>query len=121
MIGKKNIVLGWVFLVFTTALGPYMVGLYTSVGSARQLKRAVLGRLQLALDSGFEDNRTLEPMSVEAIARLNTEAILALYGSHNARVPLDEIRGRLSELGDWAIDESAGLVAGGGHGGDGFS
>lgn len=93
MIGKKNIVFGWVFLVFTAALGPYMVGLYTSVGSAQQVKQAALGKLQLVVDSGFEDEQTLEPMSAEAIARLNAKAILALNGLHNARAPIDEIKG----------------------------
>ncbi len=93
MIGKKNIIFGFFFLLLTAALGPYMVNLFGPVGEAQGAKQAVLGKLQLAVDADFEDSETLEPMDAEAIAKQNALGLLALNKALNARAPIDEIKG----------------------------
>ena len=56
MIGKKNIVFGFLYLVFTAALGPYMIATeYDSIGEAQSLKQARLSALQEISTNGFLD------------------------------------------------------------------
>jgi hypothetical protein len=92
MIGRKNIVFGFLYLVLTAALGPYMVtNLLPAVGEAQQIKQQDVGRLQQLAQNNFEEN--LEPLSAEQIAKANTKGILALNQLGNAEAPVDAIKG----------------------------
>ena len=92
MIGKKNIVFGFIYLVFTAALGPYMINnLFPDVGAARQTKQEAVGRLQQLAENEFEEN--LDALPVEEIAKANTEGILAMNQMANARIPVDSMKG----------------------------
>ncbi|UCE89396.1 MAG: hypothetical protein JSW10_00705 [Pseudomonadota bacterium] len=92
MIGKKNVVFGFLYLVFTAALGPYMVvNLMPGVDEARGEKQAAVGRLQQLKLNGYEEE--LEPLSADQLARANTEGLLALNNLMNARQPVDAIKG----------------------------
>ena len=77
MTGKYNIVFGFLFLVLTAALGPVMVNNLPAIGEAQAGKQQVMGALQLAADSDFENAETLEPMTAAEIARANAAALLA--------------------------------------------
>ncbi|MCK5662297.1 MAG: hypothetical protein KAI17_02375, partial [Thiotrichaceae bacterium] len=64
MEGKKNIVFGFLFLVMTASLGPYMVvNLLPDAAKASAQKQQVLSSLQLAVNSDFENQETLETMT----------------------------------------------------------
>jgi hypothetical protein len=92
MIGKKNVVFGFIFLLLTASLGPYMVTVvYPDVTAAALDKQASVGELQLMASSDFEQD--LEPMSAEAIAKANTAGILAINTHLNQSSVLDEIKG----------------------------
>lgn len=92
MIGKKNIVFGFIYLVFTAALGPVMILNYSGdVAVAEAAKQQKLGALQVAASNGFEVD--LEPMSAEQIAKANTAALLALSANLNSEAPIDAIKG----------------------------
>jgi hypothetical protein len=92
MIGKKNVVFGFFFLVFTAALGPLMIVKYLpTVGSAQADKQTHVGRLQSMKADGFEEN--LEALTPEQIAKANTDGILALNQLVNAVQPVDLIKG----------------------------
>lgn len=92
MIGKKNIVFGFLYLVFTAALGPVMIINYMpAVGSAEQTKQEKVGALQQAQANNFEVD--LEKMSAEQIAKANTDALLALSARANSQAPIDAIKG----------------------------
>ena len=94
MEGKKNIVFGFLFLVITASLGPYMiVTLLPDVEKASLEKQRVLSDLQLVVISEFEDPETLEVVTTDEIAKGNSEAILALNTNLNARVSIDTIKG----------------------------
>lgn len=91
MIGKKNIVFGFLYLVLTAALGPYMVTQFDTVQQAQSEKQQALGRLEQFAANNFEED--LSPMSAEQIAKANTQAVLALNKQLNARAPIDAIKG----------------------------
>lgn len=92
MIGKKNIVFGFIYLVFTAALGPVMILNYAGdVAVAEAAKQEKMSALQVAASNGFEID--LEPMSAEQIARANTAALLALSANLNSEAPIDAIKG----------------------------
>ena len=94
MEGKKNIVFGFLFLLITASLGPYMVlTLLPDAEKAALEKQTVLSNLQLVVSSEFEDPETLETMTAEEIAKVNSEAILALNTNLNARITIDIIKG----------------------------
>ncbi len=94
MEGKKNIVFGFLFLVITASLGPYMiVNMLPDVEQAAQAKQKVLSSLQLAVNSEFENQETLETMTAEEIAKANSEAIMALNTNANSRLALDTMKG----------------------------
>jgi len=88
MVGKKNVVFGFIFLVFSAGLGPLMIVSYMpGVDEAGAEKQTSVGRLQqLKLDNFEED---LEALSPEKIAKANTDGILALNKLVNARQPVD--------------------------------
>lgn len=92
MIGKKNIVFGFLYLVLTAALGPYMVvKMQPDVGVAQAEKQAKLSRLQQLRTNQFEEE--LEKLSAEQIARANTDGILAINKLLNSRQPMDTVKG----------------------------
>lgn len=92
MVGKKNIVFGFLYLVCTAALGPYMViQLFPAVGEAEQAKKEHVGRLQQLAENEYEEN--LQPLTAEQIAKANTKGILSINQINNARAPIDSIKG----------------------------
>jgi hypothetical protein len=92
MIGKKNIVFGFIYLVLTAALGPYMVkAVYPDIATADAARREIMANLQLMVSNGFEAD--LEPLPAVEIARRNTDAILALNGQQGMQAKLDAIKG----------------------------
>jgi len=93
MTGKCNIVFGFLYLVLTAALGPVMVNNLPDVNAAGVSKQAAMAPLQLAADSDFENQETLEPMTAEEIARANAKALLALNTQLNAQLPNTAIKG----------------------------
>ena len=91
MIGKKNVVFGFLFLVITAALGPYMILNYVpGVGEAQGKKQDAVGRLQNLKLNNFEED--LEELSADQIARANTDGLLALNTLFNAEQPIDIIK-----------------------------
>ena len=94
MEGKNNIVFGFLFLVLSASLGPYMiVELLPGVEEAAMNKQVHLSALQLAVSSGFENAETLEDMTAEEIAKANSQAIMAINTSLNARLTVNTIKG----------------------------
>lgn len=92
MVGKKNIVFGFLFLVLTAGLGGYMsLELVPGVGEALEIKQTQIGRLQALKADDFEEE--LEPLTPEAIAKANTDGLLALNRLYNAQQPIDMIKG----------------------------
>ena len=92
MVGKKNIVFGFLYLVLTASLGPYMiVKMFPDVGSAQLEKQAAVGRLQALKGNNYEEE--LEPLKDGQIARANTDGILALNKLYNAEQPVDDVKG----------------------------
>ena len=91
MIGKKNIVFGFIYLAFTAALGGVMIEMYQDYGNAAQEKQASVGRLQALKGSGFEEE--LEPLTAKQIAQANTDGILALNKLTNNEIAIDSIKG----------------------------
>lgn len=93
MIGKKNIAFGFLYLVLTASLGPYMiVTQYPAVAKAGAVRQAKLSALQQAASNGFLDNN-LNTMTPKQIAQANTGAILALSASLNSEALIDAIKG----------------------------
>lgn len=92
MIGRINVAFGFLFLVATAALGPLMVNSSGDIAKASAEKRELMGTLQLARDSQFEDAETLEEMSPGAIAKLSARGVLALNKEQNARAPNESIK-----------------------------
>lgn len=92
MIGKKNIVFGFLYLVLTASLGPYMVvKMLPDVGIAQAEKQAKVGRLQQLKINQFEED--LEKLSAKQIAEANTDGILAINKLLNSRLPVDSVKG----------------------------
>ncbi|MDX1810376.1 MAG: hypothetical protein R3240_00390 [Gammaproteobacteria bacterium] len=96
MIGKKNVVFGFLLLVCTASLGPYMVFMYESqdAGSfvdSTAKKQQTVGRLQSLKTNGYEED--LESLPAEDIAKANTDGILAINQLNNAEFAIDYIKG----------------------------
>ncbi len=92
MIGKKNVVFGFLFLVVTAALGPYMiVTQIPAVNEAQATKQTLVGRLQTLQADDFEED--LDPLPSLEIAKANTAGILALNTLYNAEQPVNAIKG----------------------------
>lgn len=86
MIGKKNIAFGFLYLVITASLGPYMiVNTVADVDKAYRDKQGPLQRLQDLKTNNFEEE--LEPLKAEQIARANTGGILAINNILNLQNP----------------------------------
>jgi len=94
MIGKKNVVFGFLFLVFTAGLGPVMVNMYEEWGAANAEKQQVVGRLQALASTDFEeDPDTLDELDAKALAVVNAEAILAMNKVGALEFGIDYIKG----------------------------
>jgi len=112
MIGKKNIAFGFLYLVLTASLGPYMiVTQFPAVAQAGAIRQAKLSTLQQEASNGFVDNE-LNTMTPKQIAEANTGAILALSASLNAEAPIDAIKGGPHAHGNLEslLNIAAGLV-----------
>ncbi len=91
MIGKKNIVFGFLYLVLTASLGPYMVvNMLPDIDGARLEKQKDVGRLQELKTNNFEEE--LEPLKPAQIAMANTSGILALNKLVNTQAPVEFMR-----------------------------
>lgn len=86
MIGKKNIAFGFLYLVATAALGPYMVAnTVADIDKAYVDKQTPVQRLQDLKTNNFEEE--LEPLKADAIAKANTSGILAINNIINLQNP----------------------------------
>lgn len=94
MVGKKNVVFGFLFLATTAALGPLMVLKYEDWGLANAEKQQVVGALQ-ALKAGdyAEDPETLEDLTPKQLAIANAEAIIAMNKVGANEFEIDFIKG----------------------------
>lgn len=91
MIGKKNVVFGFLYLVLTAAVGPYMVvKVFPDVEKTTAAKQAPLGRLQQIQTNQFEEN--LDKVTADTLARANTDGLLALNNAYNTRADLSNPR-----------------------------
>lgn len=116
MIGKKNVVFGFIYLVFTAALGPYMITThFPDVGAAQLEKQTALSRLQDLKINQYEEELT--PLNAEQIARANTDGILAMNKLNNASAPVDSIKagphahGNLEAMLNIIVGISLGFIA----------
>ena len=91
MVGKKNIVFGFIFLTFTASLGALMVNMYEEYGAAAGEKQIAVGRLSQLKTDGFEEE--LEPLSAKQIAMANTDGILSMSKVSNVEFGIDYIKG----------------------------
>ena len=86
MIGKKNIIFGFLYLVATAALGPYMiVNGVEDIGKAYQDKQPPVQRLQDLKTNNYEEE--LEPVNADTIAKANLDGILAINNILNLQNP----------------------------------
>jgi len=110
MIGKKNMVFGFLYLVTTAALGILMVNMYEDFGQALQEKQVSVGRLQQLKENNFEED--LEALNARQIAMANTDGILALNKLANTEMPIDSIKGGPHAHGNLEalLNIAAGLV-----------
>ena len=94
MIGKKNIAFGFIYLVLTASLGPYMiVKMLPDVAEAGKNKQTHVGKIQQLKDSDFEDPATMEPLTAKQIAIANSNGILALSRLDGERSLVDDMKG----------------------------
>lgn len=94
MIGKKNVVFGFLFLASTAALGPVMVEKYEDWGVANTEKQQVVGKLQELRASDYEeDPETLDDLSAKQLAIANAEAIVAMNKVSANEFGIDFIKG----------------------------
>jgi len=92
MIGKKNIVFGFFYLVLTASLGPYMItSFFPAQAEAEATKQAAMGKLQQLSGNGFLDEN-LDSMSADKIAKNNASVILSLSSRINADLPIASVR-----------------------------
>jgi hypothetical protein len=91
MIGKKNIVFGFLYLALTAALGALMILKHFDERRATErVKQETLGVLQQIAAENYEVN--LEPVKPLDLAKANTEAIFALSSRNTAQTPINNIR-----------------------------
>jgi len=94
MVGKKNIVFGFLFLVLTAALGPYMVKtVLPTAAEAQNARVTATGKLAEVVQSNYDDPETLTKIEPDKLAQLNSAAILGINQQINARTPVDSIKG----------------------------
>ena len=91
MIGKKNIIFGCFFFVFSAFLGGIMVNMIqTTVGDAQKTKQEEVGRIQNFKANDFEED--LQKLDAEKIAKANTDGLLAMNTWLNAWDGVSQIR-----------------------------
>jgi len=91
MIGKKNIVFGFLYLVVTASLGPFMVvNSASDIEAAYISKQSPVGRVQDLQTNDFEEE--LEPLNADQITRANTDAILSMNNIINLQTPHGNLR-----------------------------
>lgn len=94
MVGKKNIVFGFLLLVCTAGLGPLMVDMYEDWGAANGEKQQVVGKLQeLKAGDYEEDPETLEDLTAKQLAVTNAESIIAMNKVSATEFGIDYIKG----------------------------
>lgn len=91
MIGKKNIVFGFIFLTFTASLGGVMVDMYEEYGAVAGEKQTAVGRLAQLKTDDYEEE--LEPLNAKQIAMANTDGILSISKLNNVEFGIDFIKG----------------------------
>lgn len=91
MIGKKNIVFGFLYINGSVrATDGHPIGRSWKSTNGKQ---TLFSELELLASGGFEDQTTLEKMSAEEIAKNNSNALSALNKQLTARAPIDAIKG----------------------------
>lgn len=108
MIGKKNIVFGFIFFAFTASLGALMVNMYEEYGTAAAEKQASVGRLAQLKTDNFEEE--LEPLTAIQIAKANTNGILSMSKLSNVEFGIDYIKGGPHAHGN--LESLVNIVAG---------
>jgi len=94
MVGKINIVFGFLFLATTAALGPLMVNMYEDWGAANEDKQQVVGKLQQLKAGDFaEDPDTLEDLTAKQLAVTNSKSIIAMNKVGAVESNIDFIKG----------------------------
>ncbi len=94
MVGKKNVVFGFLFLATTAALGPLMVFKYDAWGVANAEKQQIVGNLQQLKASDYaEDPETLEDLTPKQLAVANAESIIAMNKVGAIEFDIDFIKG----------------------------
>lgn len=94
MVGKKNIVFGFLLLVITAGLGPLMVDMYEDWGAANGDKQVAVGKLQeLKAGDYAEDPETLEDLTAKQLAVTNAESIIAMNKVTATEFSIDYIKG----------------------------
>ena len=116
MIGRKNLVFGFLYLALTAALGPYMIlELLPGVEKAAGQRQQQMAKLQLLASNDFEQD--LEPVPADRLARRNSEALLALNRFLQQRQLVDAVKGgphahgNLEALLNIAVGLTLGLLA----------
>lgn len=95
MVGKKNIIFGFFFLIFTASLGGVMVNKYAALYSedgVNAVKQKDLGRLQNIKSNNYEEE--LDPISADKLAKANTDGLMALNNWLNAKEEINNIKAR---------------------------
>lgn len=91
MIGKKNIVFGFIYLALTAAVGGIMILQHFDARSTAEAnKRVQLGVLQQIVTDEYEVD--LEQISSLELAKNNSQAILAISNRINAQKPISTLR-----------------------------
>lgn len=94
MVGKKNIVFGFLLLTITAGLGPLMVNMYEDWGVANGEKQTVVGKLQALKAGDFaEDPETLEDLTAKQLAITNANSIIAMNKVGATEFAIDYIKG----------------------------
>lgn len=93
MIGKKNIVFGFLFLVFTASIGPYIaLNMMPALSSAGEQKRAAFGELQKLVAAKFKDEIEDTEMPAAKIQVLLGKALLAVNAPLNERDSINRVK-----------------------------
>ena len=91
MIGKKNIIFGFLYLALTAAVGAVIIlGHFDERRVAENFKREKLGVLQQIVTDDYEVN--LEKIDSLDLAKTNSQAILAISNRINAQKPISTLR-----------------------------
>jgi len=91
MIGKKNIVFGFIYLALTAAVGGVMIlEHFDDRSKAESIKREKLGVLQQIVADDYEVN--LDQITPLKLAQTNSQAILAMSNRINAQKPISTLR-----------------------------